>query len=113
MLSSGPLIVAELTSLSPGHLTPIFLPGTSSKYGDICLADPITCPNPPLAGAGLVHPPASPLQRLGALQVSEKSRLVLLRAPMLRVPGGAAVSHWLLSAVTIFPGEPEAWMMVY
>lgn len=58
--SSGPPIVAELTSLWPDHLAPISLPDTSSKYGGIQLTDPIACPNPPLAGVGLAQPAASP-----------------------------------------------------
>ena len=58
--SSRPLTVAELTSLSPGCLAPISIPDTSSRYGGIRLTDPITCPNPPLAGVGLAQPTASP-----------------------------------------------------
>lgn len=91
------------------HLAPTSLSDTSPQYGGVRLTDPVTCPSPLLAAVGLEQPP----QRLGTLQVSEKSRLARLRAPMLRLPAAAAVSHWPLSAVSIFPRERKAGMMVY
>lgn len=59
--SSVPLAVAELTSLSPGHLAPISLPDTSSKYGGPCYlplpstgwCGPCTAPCVPPQGWGL------------------------------------------------------------